>query len=228
MIIGNVRADQKNDLCLLQVFVGSGWPVAAERALVTRNRASHAQCRISIVVLGGEAKLHQLTKGIELFSHKLAGADHAERILTVTFLGCAKLLDRHIESLLPTHSFQLAVLAEERMLRAIRSLNRVMLGKSLGAKLAKIDGMIGIPAHAHGAAILHADKHSAANRAVTTGGRDPAVRDFLRGGVPMVRIGSVCVFLRKDVESELALQIHAASILLATQEAAIFFGTTLT
>ena len=54
VVIGNVRTDQKNDIGLLQVFVGSGRPVAAERALVTRDGAGHAQGCVAVVILGAE------------------------------------------------------------------------------------------------------------------------------------------------------------------------------
>src|SRR5579859_2395534 len=98
----------------------------------------------------------------------------------------------------------------------------MVLRKPLGAKLSEIDGMIRIAPHGNGAIFFHADKHSAADRAIAAGGRNPLVRDFLGGCVTVFGIAGVGIFVRKDVEANLALEaLHAAaSIPLAIYEAA--------
>ena len=80
MVVGDVGADQQDDVGGLQIRVVAGRAVAAERKLVTGYRAGHAERGVAVEVGGAEAKLHELAQGIELFRDQLASADHAERI----------------------------------------------------------------------------------------------------------------------------------------------------
>ena len=128
MVLGDVGADQKDDIGFLQIFVGARRPIAAERSLVAGDRGGHAQRRVAVVVVRAEAKLHQFAQRVELFGDQLAGADHAERVAAVSlpaWRGNFSTIVSRASSQLTR--YQLAVLAQQRILRAVRRFERVVL-----------------------------------------------------------------------------------------------------
>ena len=111
MIVGDVGADQQNDVGLLQILIGSRRPVAAERRLVPGDRAGHAQRSVAVVIVSAEPQLHQLPQRVELFGDQLSGADHAQRIPSVARLGGPETLHHGVERFVPTDGNQLAIFA---------------------------------------------------------------------------------------------------------------------
>ena len=102
-----------------------------------------------------------------------------------------------------------------------------MLGEPFRTERAAVDGMIRIAADAHRAAVLDADEHPAADRAVAAGRRHPAIGNLAGGRVAHHRIDARRrTFSALRVEAEEALQAHAAS--LPRYGAAMCFGTALT
>jgi hypothetical protein len=86
MILGNVCADEQNDVGDFQVLIGAGRPVAAERTFVARNRGGHAQGGVAVVVARPQSQLNELPEGIELFCRQLARADDTDRLRPITML----------------------------------------------------------------------------------------------------------------------------------------------
>src|SRR6516162_9590019 len=121
-----------------------------------------------------------------------------------------EMFDHCVERLVPTNACQFSILAKQGVFRSVGCFQRVVLGKSLWAERAGIDGMRGIPTHRYGPAILDAEEHAAANRAIAAGGGHPTVRDLALRGVPGGLIGCVGVLFRENVEAEMAFQTHAA------------------
>src|SRR6185295_18978958 len=98
--------------------------------------------------------------------------------------------------------------------------------EALRTEHAGVDRMIGVAADADRAPVLHADEHPAADRTVSARRRHPAIGNAFRRGVPRDGIVGVGIPVGEDVESEDALEVHAAS--LSRYGATRCFGTTLT
>ena len=94
MVVGDVCADQKNNVRFGEVFVRPRRSIAAKRALVSRDGAGHAQCRVSIKILGSQTELDKLAQCVKLLGDKLAGTHYAERVTPIFFLNAAEFL-RH-------------------------------------------------------------------------------------------------------------------------------------
>jgi hypothetical protein len=228
VVLGDVGADQQDDVGLLQILVGAWRSVAAERALVAGYRGRHAERGVAVVVRRTDAELHQLAERVELLGDELARADHADRVRTVFLLHRPELRRHHLQRLVPGDALHLAVAAQQRILGAVVGADRVMLRQPLRAEHAAIHRVVGVAAHAHRLAVLDADEHPAADGAVAAGGRDPLVRDLLRGEMADDRIDAVGVAIGASVESEHLFQGHAASRAVARYGAARCLGTTLT
>src|SRR5215467_1441064 len=199
MVIGNIGADQEDDISLPQVLVSAGRAIAAKRALITRDGARHAKSRVSVIILRAEAELDQFAKCVELFRYKLSSADHGQGIGAVFRLDCAKPLDQRAQRLIPADARQLAVLSQQGMLRSIAGLQCVVLGKTLWAQLPQIDFMDWIAANTYGLAFLDADKHAATDGTIAAGRGHPPFGNLLGRGVAMIGIGSIRVLIAQDV-----------------------------
>ena len=212
VVLRDVRADQQNDVGALEILVGSRRSVAAERALVALHRRGHAERGVAVVVRRAEAKLHQLAHGVELFGHQLTGADHADGAGAVARLHVAEARRHRRQRVVPGHALHRAAAAQQRIARTIVSADCVVLGQALRTQHPAIDGMIGVAADRHGAAVLDADEHPAAHRAVATGRRDPSIGNLLRRDIARDRIDAVGVAIGAGVESKHLLEGHAASL----------------
>ena len=78
VVVGDVGADEQDDVGGLHVVVGAGRTVAAEGELVAGDGGGHAERGVAVVVAGAEAELHEFAEGVELLGEELAGADDAE------------------------------------------------------------------------------------------------------------------------------------------------------
>ena len=179
MVIGDVGADQQNHVGFLQVFVGAGRSVAAERSLVSGDGAGHAERRVTAIVLGAEADLRQLAERVEFLGDQLPGADDAEGVFAVFGLHGGELFHHCGERSVPTDAGELAVLAEHRVFGSRVGLDHVVFGKPLWAELAVVHRMILITANRDRLAVLDANQHAAADRAVAAGSGNPVIRNLL-------------------------------------------------
>jgi len=88
----------------------------------------------------------------------------------------------------------------------------VVLGEPLWAEHAVVDGMMGIAADAGSFAPFDADEHSASYGAIPASRRDPVIWNLLRRSEAHDGIGGVGIFFTQDIETELALEGHAAAL----------------
>src|SRR5579863_6243350 len=139
----------------------------------------------------------------------------------------SKALDHRVECLVPSDPYQFAVLAQQRILRAIFSVDGVMFRKTFGTELAAIHWMRSQGAGCDCLALLDSDLNAAADRAIAARRRHPAIGDLLRGGVPGFDAACERIFFLERVQTCHALPIHAA-LPIAVKAAAMLFGTTLT
>ena len=163
------------DVGAVEVLVGAGRAVAAERPLVAGHRGGHAERRVAVVVARAEAELHQLAERVELLGHELAGADDADRVGAVAAparRGTARPSSRAPRPSVTRSSGRCR--AQQRIARAVRRVRACGARTGPSGRACRVHRMIGIAAHADGAAVLDADEHAAADRAVAAGGRHPA------------------------------------------------------
>src|SRR5262249_1073359 len=149
--------------------------IAAERSPVTGDGAGHAQRGVAVVVPRPEAELDELPKRIKLLRNQLAGAENAKGVVAIFLLHVAEPTDQRQKRLVPADTDELAVFSQQRIASTSVRLDRVVFGKSLGAQQATVDGMVRIAAYANRLSVFDPDQHSAADRAVTTGRRHPAL-----------------------------------------------------
>ena len=80
VVVGDVGSHQQDAVGHVEVGVGTGRAVAAERALVAGHRAGHAQGGVPVVVAQAQAQAGQLAQGVELLRHQLPGRQHRHRV----------------------------------------------------------------------------------------------------------------------------------------------------
>ena len=73
MAPGGVRADQHDQVGLVEVAVGAGDHVLAEGAIVRGDGAGHAQPRIGVDIGRADEALHQLVGDVVVLGEQLAG-----------------------------------------------------------------------------------------------------------------------------------------------------------
>ena len=182
MVVGDVGANQQDDVGALEILVRPRRPIAAERPFVAGHGRRHAQRRVAIVVLRPQAQLRQLAERVELLGDELTSTNDADGVVAVTPLHVPKSLRHRLDGVGPANSVELRLprWPEHRMARASRGVNRLVLGQAFWTEHAGVDGMIRIAANAHRPSVFDADEHAAADRAVPAGRRDPVIRHPLR------------------------------------------------
>ena len=120
----------------LEILVGAGRAVAAERPLVAGDRGRHAQRGVAVVVARAEAELHQLAERVELLGDELAGADDADRTRARSVACTSRNRRRHRRR---CASSQLTRVeppspSQQRIARAVRRVERVVLRQPLRAQ----------------------------------------------------------------------------------------------
>ena len=100
MAPGGVRADEHNEVSLVEILVAAGHEVLAEGATVTGDRGRHAETRIGVDVARADEALHQLVGDVVL--RELAGNVERDRVGAVTLDRLGEALGDEIERLIPT------------------------------------------------------------------------------------------------------------------------------
>ena len=147
MVVGDVRADQQDDVGALEILVRPGRAVAAERQLVAGDGRGHAQRRVAVVVARAEAELRQLAERVELLGDELSGADDPDRVAAVLLPGCRRTSTPSCRWRRPrTRARGRDRPLQQRITRARVGVNRVVLGETLGTEQAGVHRMIRVAA----------------------------------------------------------------------------------
>ena len=80
---GRIRADQHEEIGLVEVFVAARHGVGAESAAVTGDGRGHAQARIGVDVARAEEALHELVGDVVILRQELAREIEGDRIRAV-------------------------------------------------------------------------------------------------------------------------------------------------
>ena len=96
-----VRADDENALRMVHVVVAGRGRVGAQRLLVARHGAAHAQARIGVDVVGAQQALGELVEGVIVFGKQLARDIQAHGIRAVRLHDALQGLGGSVQRLFP-------------------------------------------------------------------------------------------------------------------------------
>ena len=190
--LGHVRPPQHEGVGVLEVVVAAHRLVDAEGAYEAGDCRCHAMAGIGVDVVGAEAGLPQLGRGVAFPHRPLSRAEHADRrhqlagglaLIGFQVLGQGGLpfLGHDVEGLIPADRRELAVLrvlavlhAQQRLGQAIVAIHDLGQEVALDAVQSAIDRGVRVPLGADHAAVLHTDQHRTAGAAEAAGGLVPA------------------------------------------------------
>ena len=100
-----LRADQHDQVGLLEILVAAGHHVRAEGAAVAGDRRGHAEPRIGVDVGGADEALHQLVGDVVVLGQELAGDVEGDRVRPVLGDRCARnVAGDQVERLVPARA----------------------------------------------------------------------------------------------------------------------------
>ena len=108
--LGHVGAPQHEGVGGFDVVIAAHRLVDAEGAHEADRGGGHAVARIGIEVVGAEAGLHQLQRGIAFPDRPLPGSEHADAFRPALFQRRLEFLGHDVEGFIPRHRRELAVL----------------------------------------------------------------------------------------------------------------------
>ena len=109
VVVGDVGADEQDDIGLFEILVRSRRPVRSERAFVAGHRRGHAERGVAVVVPCAETELHQLTEGVELLRDELPGTDDANRLAAIRRLYSPELAGHRLQRDIPADTLAAAL-----------------------------------------------------------------------------------------------------------------------
>jgi hypothetical protein len=173
MVVGNVGADEKDDVGVFHIGIRAGRTVRTEGELVAGYCRGHAQRGIAVVVSSAKAKLYEFAKGVALLCEELTCTDYPERFIAVALLNVMYAGDHCAQGFIPRDWHENAVFAEKRLAGATGRVEDVVFGEPLGAQLASINRMVGIATYSDCLVPTSANEHAATDGAISAGGFGP-------------------------------------------------------
>ena len=120
MVVGDVGADEEDDVGGLHIGIGAGWAVGAEGEFVAGDRGGHAEGGVAVVIASAEAELNEFAESVELLREELASTNDSQRLVAMAQLDIAEALDHRIQSFVPGDWRENTVLTQERLFSAAR------------------------------------------------------------------------------------------------------------
>ena len=194
MAIGHVRADDEEQVGGVEVGVGPGWSVRAERLLVAGAGAGHAQPGVRLDVLGADVALGQLVRQVLGLDGHLPGHVQGDGVRAVVVHDRAQprtdVADRVIDRY--RVGFATAAGPDEGGFQPAAAQHHLGVGGALGAQPAEVGGVQFVAGHLRddgrstvGPRGLHHD--AAADAAVRAGGPGACPGGFSRHRSPSLR-----------------------------------------
>ena len=110
MTPGGVRADQYDQIGLVEILIGAGHRVGAEGAAMAGDRRRHAQPRIGVDIGRADEALHQLVGDVIILGQQLAGQIEGDRIRPVLVNRVREPVRDAIKRAVPGHARQCRLL----------------------------------------------------------------------------------------------------------------------
>jgi hypothetical protein len=169
MAPGGIGPDQDKKLGRIEILIGAGNRVGAERATVTGDRRRHAKSRIRIDIARADEAFHQLVGDVIVLGEKLAGEIEGNGIGAVPCDDPPQSIGDTIKSICPINAREAPVgLSQHGVQQSSRKPQRLIQSRTLGAEAAEICGMVGIAGNAGSALSIGARQHATADAAIRT------------------------------------------------------------
>ncbi len=140
-----VRADEHDQVGVIEILVESRHRVGAERASVARDRRRHAQARIGVDIGRADEALHQLVGDVIVLGQQLAREIERDRVRPVAFDDAREAVGHAIERLIPIDARERAIArAHHGVQQARLKPERLAERRALGAEPAEIRRMLRI------------------------------------------------------------------------------------
>ena len=170
-----VRADEHDEVGLVEILVATGHRVRAEGPAVGRHRARHAQARIGLDMRGADEALRELVGDVIILRQQLAGEVEGDRLRPVGLRDPGHLGGGGAERRVPGDPRAVELRVEQAVLQGQGLAER----RALGAEAAEIGGMFGIARDGRAPLPVRRREHAAADAAIRAGGADRGIH----GGV---------------------------------------------
>ena len=168
MAVGHVGADDEEQVRPVHVLIGPGRPVRAERQLVARSRARHAQTRVGLDVVGADETLGEFVGEILRFERHLAGDVKAQRVRAVRVADRAEaaggLGDGVVDG--DSHEIADALVVDIGAVEPAGRLDGEGARRAFGAEAAEVGGVVLVAADLDDRVVLDVQLHTAAHAAI--------------------------------------------------------------
>ncbi|MGY4446322.1 hypothetical protein ACVWZR_000982 [Bradyrhizobium sp. i1.3.1] len=169
MTPGRIRADEHEEISLVEILVAAGHGVGAEGAAVARDRGRHAEPRIGVDIGRADKALHQLVGDVIVLSQELAREIERDRIGAVARHDVLHAMGDVVECIAPGDAFEHALAADHRIEQPALQPDGLAERRALRAQPAEIGGMIRIARDRRATVAVGRRQHAAADAAIGTG-----------------------------------------------------------
>ena len=165
-----VRADEHEQVGLIQILVQPRHGVGAERAAMARDRRRHAEPRIGVDIGRAEEALHQLVGDVIILGEQLAREIERDRIRPIALDDALEAVGDLVERRVPVGARECAILAQHRMQQPRREPERFAERGALRAQPPEIRRMLRIARDRRAACAVRRRQHAATDTAIRAGG----------------------------------------------------------
>ena len=162
---GGVRAREHEQIGAVEILVAAGHRIRAQRALVAGDGRGHAKARIGVDMRRADEALHQLVGDVIILGQQLPGQIEGDRVGSVRVKHAPQAVRDGVERDIPSNARAL----HHRMQQARFQRQRFAKRGTLGAKPAKIGGMIDIARDGRAAPPIGRRRDAATNAAIGAG-----------------------------------------------------------
>ncbi len=170
MTIGHVRADDEEQIGLVEILVGARWAIGSQRQFVAGPGAGHAQARVGLDHIGPDKPLGQFVGQVLGFQGHLPGDVEGQRFRAVFLEDGLEPAGGFADSLVHAHLARvaLAFVADKGLLHPPGMVQRLGAGAALGAKTPEVGRMLLVAADLDHLIVADLHDDAAADTAIRT------------------------------------------------------------
>ncbi len=163
---GGVRAGDQDQVGGIDVLIGAGWSVRAERLLVACHRRGHAQARVGVDVVRPDQALGELVEDVVILGQQLPGDVEGHGVRAVRRDDLTEFPGSVLQGLVPA-----GPLAVDLGIKQARTgVGGQVQRRALGAQAPLVSRVRGVALDGKDAVLVHRHHDAAADAAVAAGG----------------------------------------------------------